>query len=139
MEPSGTRLAGPAGTNMKTWGYRYPLLCAREVGVFLLPVKATDTSDDSDLDRKVALIERVDPPTAVLMNLEPDVLIVAGDHPTPSLLPYHTWHSAPVAVRTEHPSADGVSRLGERGFVAGAVDQRFVCVECPSRAETSCG
>ncbi len=140
MEPSGTRLAGPAGTNMKTWGYGYPLLCAREVGVFFLPVKAMDTArDDGDFDRKVAPIEHIDAPTALLMNPEPDVPIIARDHPTSSLLRYHSWHSMPVAPRPEHSPADGVIRLGEPALVAGAADLRFMCVECPSRTETSCG
>jgi 2,3-bisphosphoglycerate-independent phosphoglycerate mutase len=62
-------------------------------------VKYTDSrGEDGNFDAKQAVIEEVDAALPTLMALEPDVLIVTGDHSTPSQLKAHSWHPVPLLV-----------------------------------------
>jgi 2,3-bisphosphoglycerate-independent phosphoglycerate mutase len=58
-----------------------------EFDFFYLHVKKVDSAgEDGDFERKVAAIEEVDKEIPKLIDLNPDVIIVTGDHSTPSLL-----------------------------------------------------
>lgn len=93
---------------------------------FYLHVKRIDSAgEDGDFNRKVALIEEVDKQVPKIMNLQPDVLIVTGDHSTPSVLASHSWHPVPVLLRSGHCRPDDVNRFGERPCIAGALGPRF--------------
>ncbi|MEZ4415543.1 MAG: 2,3-bisphosphoglycerate-independent phosphoglycerate mutase [Gemmatimonadota bacterium] len=84
-----------------------------------LHFKATDArGEDGDFDAKVAAIEAVDALIPRIVALEPDVLIVTGDHSTPAALRAHSWHPVPVlmASRWVRPTA---SRFGERDCRGG--------------------
>jgi 2,3-bisphosphoglycerate-independent phosphoglycerate mutase len=60
---------------------------------FYVHVKLIDSAgEDGDFDRKTALIEEVDSFIPRLMGLEPDVVVVTGDHSTPAFLKSHSWH-----------------------------------------------
>jgi 2,3-bisphosphoglycerate-independent phosphoglycerate mutase len=97
---------------------------------FFLHVKRMDSAgEDGDFDRKVALIEEVDTQVPRLLELEPDVLIVTGDHSTPSLLKYHSWHPVPVILWSRYCRADGVGRFGERACMAGGLGPRIPAVD----------
>ncbi len=62
-------------------------------------IKKTDSmGEDGDFDGKVAVIESVDAALPGLMKLAPDVLMVTGDHSTPSKLRYHSWHPVPFLL-----------------------------------------
>ena len=51
---------------------------------FFLHIKWTDSAgEDGDFDRKVQVLEQIDAALPSLVNLEPDVLVVTGDHSTP--------------------------------------------------------
>ncbi len=64
---------------------------------FYLHVKETDLAgEDGDFSRKVNIIEEVDSLIPRLMALQPDVVIVCGDHSTPAALKGHSWHPVPV-------------------------------------------
>lgn len=89
---------------------------------FYLHVKKTDSAgEDGDFDRKVALIEETDAQIPRLMALEPDVVIVTGDHSTPSLLKAHSWHAVPVLIRSPRSGVDDVTTFSERACAAGAL------------------
>jgi 2,3-bisphosphoglycerate-independent phosphoglycerate mutase len=102
----------------------------KDYDYFFFHVKPTDSAgEDGDFDRKVQLIEEVDAVVPQLLALEPDVLLVTGDHSTPSLLKYHSWHPVPVLLWSRHCRQDGVDRFGERACMAGGLGPRIPAVD----------
>jgi 2,3-bisphosphoglycerate-independent phosphoglycerate mutase len=75
--------------------------------------------EDGDFDAKVAVIEAVDLLVAEIEALGPEVLIVTGDHSTPSSLRAHSWHPVPILIASPwcRPTAD--AGFGERSCRAG--------------------
>ena len=66
---------------------------------FFLHVKGTDsTGEDGNLKGKARVIEEFDQLVPRLMALEPDVVVVTGDHSTPAPLAAHSWHPVPTLV-----------------------------------------
>jgi 2,3-bisphosphoglycerate-independent phosphoglycerate mutase len=56
-----------------------------------------------------------------LMALQPDVVIVCGDHSTPAALKGHSWHPVPVLIYSKYVRADGVAEFGERACGRGSL------------------
>jgi len=82
--------------------------------------KAMDSrGEDGAFDAKVAAIEAVDALVARIAGLEPDVLIMTGDHSTPSLLRAHSWHPVPVMIASRYVRADPDATFGERACLRG--------------------
>ncbi len=92
---------------------------------FFLHYKYTDsTGEDGDFARKVQMIEALDAEIPKLVDLKPDVVIVTGDHSTPSRLKSHSWHPVPLllwAPATSRP--DLVTEFGERPCLQGGLGQ----------------
>lgn len=89
---------------------------------FYLHVKKTDSAgEDGDFDRKVHVIEELDSQLPRLMALKPDVVIVGGDHSTPSLLKSHSWHPVPVLLYSKYCRADNLGEYGERACARGSL------------------
>jgi len=66
---------------------------------FFIHVKYTDSrGEDGNFDAKMKVIEEVDAAIPKLMELKPDVLIITGDHSTPSQLKAHSWHPVPLLL-----------------------------------------
>ena len=90
---------------------------------FFLHYKYTDsTGEDGDFTKKVEMIEALDAEIPKLMALKPDVLIVTGDHSTPSRMKSHSFHPVPTllwAPATTRP--DLVTEFGERPCSAGGL------------------
>ena len=85
-----------------------------------LHVKKTDSAgEDGDFDRKVELLEGVDGYIPKFRELQPDVLIVTGDHSTPALMRGHSWHPVPVALASSWVIPDGAGTFSERGCRSG--------------------
>ncbi|HRW05059.1 MAG TPA: 2,3-bisphosphoglycerate-independent phosphoglycerate mutase [Caldilineaceae bacterium] len=97
---------------------------------FFVHVKRTDSAgEDGDFQRKVQLIEEVDLHIPRLLSLNPDVLIVTGDHSTPAIMQSHSWHPVPVVLWSKICRPDEVQRFGERPCIAGALGPRFPAAE----------
>lgn len=97
---------------------------------FFIHIKQTDSSgEDGDFDRKVKLIEEVDDQIPRLLKLNPDVLIVTGDHSTPSILKYHSWHPVPVLLYSKYCRSDNVQTFGERSCITGGLGSRIPAVD----------
>jgi 2,3-bisphosphoglycerate-independent phosphoglycerate mutase len=96
---------------------------------FFVHFKSTDSAgEDGDFERKKSLIEEVDRNVPRILDLEPDVLIVTGDHSTPALLRYHSWHPVPVLIWSRHCREDGVDRFSERACMHGGLGPRLPAV-----------
>ena len=97
---------------------------------FYLHVKKSDSAgEDGDFNRKVTKIEEVDEQIPKLLDLNPDVIIITGDHSTPSLLKYHSWHPVPVLLWSKYCRADKVKQFGERACITGGLGPRFPAVD----------
>lgn len=97
---------------------------------FFLHIKATDSSgEDGDFDRKVRLIEEVDHQIPRLLNLDPDVVVLTGDHSTPAILKHHSWHPVPVLIYSKYCRPDNVKTFGERACISGGLGPRIPAVD----------
>ena len=94
-----------------------------EYDFFFFHVKKTDSAgEDGDFARKAAVIEHVDEVVIpVVVSLQPDVLIVTGDHSTPALLRSHSWHPVPTLLRSRYCRPDPVRTFGERACMGGGL------------------
>jgi 2,3-bisphosphoglycerate-independent phosphoglycerate mutase len=91
---------------------------------FFLHYKYTDsTGEDGNFAAKVEMIERLDAEVPKIRALNPDVLIVTGDHSTPSKLRSHSWHPVPVLLWSKTCRPDPVSEFGESYCLRGGLGQ----------------
>ncbi len=89
---------------------------------FFLHYKPADAAgEDGDFDAKVGALEALDACLPRLMELEPDVLVVAGDHATPAILGAHSWHAVPLLVHSALTRGEGVGGFTERECAHGAL------------------
>ncbi|MEX0718414.1 MAG: 2,3-bisphosphoglycerate-independent phosphoglycerate mutase [Planctomycetaceae bacterium] len=89
---------------------------------FFLHYKYTDsTGEDGDFDAKVKQTEAVDAAMPRITALKPDVLIVTGDHSTPSKLRSHSWHPVPVLLAADTCRFDGSEAFGESQCLRGGL------------------
>lgn len=97
---------------------------------FFVHKKDTDSrGEDGDFAAKVAAIEEADRAIPALMALNPDVVIVTGDHSTPSKLMEHSWHPVPVLLWSKDCRPDEVETFGERACLRGALGARLPAIE----------
>ncbi|MBM4441646.1 MAG: 2,3-bisphosphoglycerate-independent phosphoglycerate mutase [Candidatus Rokubacteria bacterium] len=89
---------------------------------FFVHYKDTDKAgEDGDFDAKVAALERFDAFVPEVEALRPDVLVVSGDHASPSVLAAHGWQPVPVLIRSRYSGADPVTAFTERACAAGTL------------------
>ena len=89
---------------------------------FFIHFKKTDSyGEDGNFHAKVKMIETVDEWSAKLRELNPEVLVVTGDHSTPALLKSHSWHPVPVLLWSKYARADQATEFGERYCQAGYI------------------
>lgn len=82
--------------------------------------KAVDSrGEDGDFGAKVKAIESCDPLIGRIEALNPDVLVVTGDHSTPSRIKAHSWHPVPVLIRSPWVRPNAGQTFGERPCMAG--------------------
>jgi 2,3-bisphosphoglycerate-independent phosphoglycerate mutase len=91
---------------------------------FFIHFKYTDsTGEDGDFDGKVARIEELDLAVPRITALEPDVLIVTGDHSTPAKMKSHSWHPVPTLIVSQHARTDASTAFGEDQCRTGGLGQ----------------
>ncbi len=89
---------------------------------FFMHIKPTDSrGEDGNFDDKVKVIEEVDALLPRVTALNPDVLVVTGDHSTPAALKSHSWHPVPVLLFSDTCRPDRVERFGERDCIQGGL------------------
>jgi 2,3-bisphosphoglycerate-independent phosphoglycerate mutase len=112
---AGSTLADQMETLRKLWD-RYDF--------FFLHYKYTDsTGEDGNFAAKVEMIERLDAELPKVRALDPDVLIVTGDHSTPSKLRSHSWHPVPTLLWAPTCRPDNVTEFGESYCLRGGLGQ----------------
>jgi 2,3-bisphosphoglycerate-independent phosphoglycerate mutase len=113
MSVEGSSAADEFTTLEKSWN---------DFDFFYLHIKETDLAgEDGDFARKVKIIEEVDSLMPRLMALDPDVVIVSGDHSTPAVLKGHSWHPIPTLVYAKYARTDGMAEFGERACRQGSL------------------
>lgn len=91
---------------------------------FFVHYKYTDsTGEDGNFDAKVAKTEEVDSCIPRITALNPDVLIVTGDHSTPAKMKAHSWHPVPVLLSAENARFDACQSFGEAECIQGGLGQ----------------
>lgn len=94
----------------------------QEFNFFYVHVKKTDTFGEmGDFKGKVKAIEEVDAMIPRLMQLNPDVIIVGGDHSSPAILKAHSWHPVPLLLYSRYVRPDGIMEFGERACLRGSL------------------
>jgi len=113
LEVDGTSLADEFTTLEKHW---------QEYDFFYLHYKKTDTCGESgDFDGKVAAIEEFDAQLPRLLALQPDVVIITGDHSSPAVLKSHSWHPVPLLIHSKLVRSDGLEGFGESACARGSL------------------
>jgi 2,3-bisphosphoglycerate-independent phosphoglycerate mutase len=96
---------------------------------FFVHFKSTDArGEDGNFQAKVKAIEELDNALPSLLGLEPEVLIITGDHSTPATLAMHSWHSVPLMLKSKWCRPDNVAEYSERACLAGGMG-RFPATE----------
>jgi 2,3-bisphosphoglycerate-independent phosphoglycerate mutase len=89
---------------------------------FFIHFKYTDsTGEDGNFDAKVKKIEELDAAIPRITALKPKVLIVTGDHSTPSYLKSHSWHPVPTLLVSDCCRPDGHFTFGENTSIHGGL------------------
>lgn len=84
---------------------------------FFLHIKKIDSyGEDGNFKGKALKIEEFDKTLPEILSLNPDVLIITGDHSTPSILKGHSWHPVPILLKSP--------------FVLGGLCNAFTEREC---------
>ena len=112
--PSGEALEDEAEALRAHWG---------AFDYFYLHVKKADSAgEDGDFERKAAIIEEVDATLLpATLALEPEVLIVTGDHSTPAVLRSHSWHPVPTLLWSPYCRQDRLAAFGETACARGSL------------------
>ena len=98
--------------------------CWNDYDFFFLHFKYTDsTGEDGAFEQKVKRIEELDRAMPRIEKLGPDVLIVTGDHSTPSKLKSHSWHPVPTLLWADTCRPDGLEKFSERDCLRGGFGQ----------------
>ena len=90
---------------------------------FFIHYKPADAAgEDGDFDAKVKRLEELDVHIPRILELQPDVLMVAGDHATPAIMAAHSWHPVPFLLHSPWTLGEGVEGgFNERACAGGAL------------------
>jgi len=89
---------------------------------FFLHIKKTDSAgEDGNFKKKVQAIEEVDTLIPAILKIEPDVLVITGDHSTPSVLKGHSWHPVPFLLHSNYCRPDAVKQFSEKACNLGGL------------------
>jgi len=89
---------------------------------FFFHYKYTDSKgEDGNVKGKVAEVEKFDKAVPKILKLKPDVLIITGDHSTPTQLKSHSWHPVPLMMVASALRADSGKKFGETECLSGSL------------------
>jgi 2,3-bisphosphoglycerate-independent phosphoglycerate mutase len=91
---------------------------------FFVHFKYTDkTGEDGNFAEKVRRVEELDAIIPEIIGLKPDVLIVTGDHSTPSRMKTHSWHPVPTLLWGQNVRTDEAKEFNEGSCLRGGLGQ----------------
>ena len=89
---------------------------------FFIHYKPADAAgEDGDFEAKVRALEDLDPLIPRIRELNPDVLMVAGDHSTPAIMAAHSCHPVPFMLHSKLTRGEGVPGFDERACNTGSI------------------
>ncbi|MBA12433.1 MAG: 2,3-bisphosphoglycerate-independent phosphoglycerate mutase [SAR202 cluster bacterium] len=96
-----------------------------EYDFFFLHYKPADSAgEDSNFEQKVKALEDLDSYIEEILDINPNVLVVCGDHSTPSYMGSHSWHPVPFIIKSQYsqPNSTGVfTELSCRNSEIGSI------------------
>jgi 2,3-bisphosphoglycerate-independent phosphoglycerate mutase len=111
--PTGSTFAEQVATVQAHW---------QQYDFFFLHYKPADAAgEDGDFTAKVRALEAVDPHIPALLALNPEVLVVTGDHATPAVVGGHSWHPVPLLIHSRYTLGEGVEAFTERACARGSL------------------
>ena len=88
---------------------------------YFLHYKSADSAgEDGDFEAKVAALEYFDSNLQTILDMAPDVLVICGDHATPSYLASHSWHPVPFLINSKY-SVGYSEGFNERNCRSGSI------------------
>jgi 2,3-bisphosphoglycerate-independent phosphoglycerate mutase len=86
---------------------------------FYMHIKKVDSyGEDGNFQGKSAVIEEFDSFVPDILELNPDVIVVTGDHSTPANMKAHSWHPVPILINAKNVRG-GAERFGESDCLKG--------------------
>jgi 2,3-bisphosphoglycerate-independent phosphoglycerate mutase len=111
------RTGGDFDAEVKTLHARY-----KEHDFFFIHYKYADAAgEDGNFDGKVEALEVLDKYIPSLLELKPDVFMLAGDHSTPAILAAHSWHPVPFLLHSRLTLGEGVEAFHEKACARGSL------------------
>jgi len=96
---------------------------------FFVHYKKTDAAgEDGDFEAKCHALTEFDARLPEFLNLGADVLMIAGDHSTPSLMAAHSWHPVPFLLHSKYCREGNAQRFNEQELLKGSLG-RFPAVD----------
>jgi 2,3-bisphosphoglycerate-independent phosphoglycerate mutase len=75
--------------------------------------RADSAGEDGNFRAKVEALEEFDQLLPHIRDLDPDVLMVGGDHSTPALMASHSWHPVPFMLWSRNTVGDHIDAFTE--------------------------
>lgn len=92
---------------------------------FFFHLKETDSlAHRGDFAGKVAFFEQCEQHLSRVLKMGFDVVVLTGDHCTPSIFGEHSWHPIPVAMWSQYVFAGQATRFTERECLLGTLGRR---------------
>ncbi len=111
LEFEGTDISAQIDMLKKVW---------QDYDYFFVHIKKTDSyGEDGNWEGKVSEIEKFDKILPEILSMNPDVLVVTGDHSTPSLIKGHSWHPVPVLLKSPYVLGGTAEKFTERECLKG--------------------
>jgi 2,3-bisphosphoglycerate-independent phosphoglycerate mutase len=91
-----------------------------EYDFFFVHVKKVDSyGEDGNFEGKAARIEEFDKLLPQILELNPDALVITGDHSTPAFMKGHSWHPVPVLINSPYVLGGLSAAFSERECAKG--------------------
>jgi 2,3-bisphosphoglycerate-independent phosphoglycerate mutase len=91
-----------------------------EYDFFFIHIKKVDSAgEDGNFEEKTRQIEEADRLLSQIIELNSDVLIITGDHSTPSQLKSHSWHPVPFLIKSPYVLGNLCNAFSERECLKG--------------------